>query len=179
MGFLLLGMVMIVIPILIIGYYSLLKKANFDFKGFELILYEIAVIFSGIFIGSISEVAFFVLFMVLMAIAIYYFIRMINKKEYINIWIVICYIILSIVNTIVAAIVCNNTHIGWCMCGIMYLLIAFVVPIYIVILNGITFIIRKIKKIEDKETRKINKKLIILLFIMVILFVCLGTVVVK
>jgi len=179
MEILLLGMVTVILSIVIIGCYLLLKKNDFDLKGFELILYEIAIIFSVIYMPSIDEIVFFILFTVLIAIAIYYFIRMLKKNEYISIWILISYIILSIINTIVAVNVCDKMHTGWCMCGLLYLLIAFVVPIYILILNGITLIIRKIKRIENKETKRINKILIVLLFIIVILFACCGIVIIK
>jgi len=173
------GIIMVLIPFIIIGYYLLLKKINFELKGFELILYEITIIASILSISKLDEITFVILAVGLFGIGIYYFIRMIKKKEYINIWICICYIILSIVNTAVALIVCNNMHTGWCFCGLLYLLIAFVVPIYVLLLNGITFIIRKIKKIESKETVKINKGIIVVLFVIIILFACCGLVVVK
>lgn len=169
--------VMLLIPFVVKGYYSFLKKINFELKGFELILYEIAVIFSIIL--TLNDITMFVLFCVLIAIAMYYIIRMLKKKEYINIYVIACYVVLSIINVIVAANICDKMHTGWCFCGLLYLLIAFVVPIYVLLLNGITFIIRKIKKIESKETVKINKGIIVVLFVIIILFACCGLVVVK
>ena len=76
---------------------------------------------------------------------------MLKKKEYISIWIVISYIIMSIINTVIAVNICDKIHDGWCMCALLYLLLAFIVPGYTLILNGIIFIIRKVKKIEKKE----------------------------
>ena len=167
----------VILPIVSRGYYLLLKKAEFELKGFELVLYEIAVIFSVIW--ALNDITMFVLFCVLIAIAMYYIIRMLKKKEYINIYVIACYIVLSIINTIVAANICDKMHTGWCFCGLLYLLIAFVVPIYVLLINVITFIIRKIKKIESKETVKINKGIIVVLFVIIILFACCGLVVVK
>lgn len=179
MEVLFLVLAVIAIPIISIVYYSLLKKFNYELKGFELLLYEIAVISSIICITNVDELAFFILTIVMFAIGIYYFIRMLKKKEYISICIVISYIILSIINAIVAINICDKMHTGWCMCGILYLLIAFGVPIYLVMLNGITFIIRKVKKIENREKIKINKIFILLLFIVAMLFACCGIVIIK
>ena len=177
MEVLFLVLAVIAIPIVIIGYYSLLKKFNYELKGFELLLYEIAVIFSIIL--TLNDITMFVLFCVLITIAMYYIIRMLKKKEYINIYVIVCYVVLSIINVIVAANICDIMHTGWCFCGLLYLLIAFVVPIYVLLLNGITLIIRKIKKIESKETVKINKGIIVVLFVIIILFACCGLVIVR
>lgn len=171
--------IVILLPIVIRGYYLLLKKTEFELKGFELALYEIAAIILIIDSEKVYEITFATFCIVLAAIGIYYFVRMIKKKEYINIWIVISYIIMSIINTVIAVNICDKIHDGWCMCTLLYLLLAFIVPGYTLILNGITFIIRKIKKIESKETVKINKGIIVVLFVIIILFACCGLVVVK
>lgn len=160
-------------------------KNNFDLKGYELILFQIIFIF--IFqIGSYSipfikykytlifKTFFIIGLIMLLILLVYYIFRMIKTTRYINLWILICYIIIFIIDF---NIMCHtfNEH---------YLLYLFVLSfgfiafyIFLMIINLITYIIRNYKKTSDSKDKIYpNKRIAFILLFLPIVYAIFGNI---
>lgn len=160
-------------------------KNNLDLKGYELILFQIIFIF--IFqIGSYSIPfikykyilvfnTFFIIGLIMFVVLlIYYIYRMIKTNRYINLWILICYIIISIIDVIILHYTFNEHY-------FLYLFVfcfGFIVfYIFLLIINLITYFIRNYKKISNVNDKTYpNKKIVFILLFIPIVYAIFGNI---
>lgn len=153
--------------------YKGLSKINYQLNGLEILFLQLSFIL--IFFGSKYDSESYYEFLMVLGIffiiflAYYYLIRMIKTKCYIKWPMFIIYIILFVVNGYSLAYIPMS---GWDGLGyaLMFILFCGSTYIYLLLINFITFIIRKIKKITNTVYNLILKKEILISLILVFMF---------
>lgn len=162
---------MLIVPlsliVLGIGFYfgyKYLSKINFNLNGIESILFQLS--FIGIFFGMYNEnynIFFSNDILIIMGVisiillVYYYILRMIKLKLYIKWQMYIVYILLLIIDAYSLSYI---PMYGWDALGygILFLLFAGLFLIFLLLINFITFLIRKKKNIKLKNTNEFNIK---------------------
>lgn len=160
-------------------------KEDFDLKGYELIIFQV-IFMLGFQVGSYSipfirykyknvfNILFIVSIVLILFLIIYYIVRMIKTKRYINLWILISYVILFFVD---AYILYNSNYDGFLLLIILGLIgCPIIFGIFLFAINLITFIIRKCKKISDNKKIYPNNKIVFILLLLPIIYAIFGNI---
>lgn len=159
-------------------------KKDFDLKGYELILFQVIFIF--VFqIGSYSipfiKYKYTLFFNALLIIGlimfllllIYYLSKMIKTKRYINLWILISYIIIFIIDI---GILCNTFNEFLLFYLLIFIFCFIIFYIFLLLINLITYIIRKCKKISNNKKIYPNNKIVFILLLLPIIYAIFGNI---
>ena len=119
----------------------LMKKAKYNFKGFELIPFWLFFSFFIYFNTGYDGMYYFPIAF----LALYYLIRLIKTIKYINLYILFIQLLCSIGFTAVFSTYENKICEGWCTGTLIIFIILLITFVYMLIINFITFIIKKIK----------------------------------
>jgi len=157
----------------LVAGYKFLSKMNFQLNGLE--VYFLQISFILIFFGiqydgeSYYEILILLGFFSLIYLAYYYLLRMIKSKFYIKWPMFIIYIIMFIANAYSLKFIPMS---GWEDLGyaIIFILFSGSVLLYLLLINLITFIIRKVKKITSNNYNFFLKKEVLISLILLAVF---------
>ena len=151
--------------------YLLLKKINFDLKGYEIIIYQIANIF--IFhVGQYYQINYnqsFIGIYLLILLIFYHIVKMIKINQFTSLSTLALYLVCTIGNGVSLYFV---PYSGWdaLIYVIGIIILGIVTILFLLLINLITLFIRNAKKIKDKNINIFNNSLkIIVLILFVIL----------
>lgn len=170
----LLPLIVIVVSLVFYLGYKLLFKIQFQLNGTETLLFQFAYIciFFGFYYENIVNfgnllIPIGIIFLIILGY--YYLLRMIKTKLYIKWQLFIIYILMFFVQGYALSFIPMD---GWDSLGYAIIFILFVgsTLIYLLIINFITFIIRKVKKINYKNNTLMFKKELIVSLIAIALF---------
>ena len=126
---------------LIVLFLLVMRKLKYNFKGFELIPFWLSFTFF-IYINTGYDGMYY---FPLGFLALYYLIRLIKTTEYIHWYILLIQVLCSIGFITTFSIYEDKVCEGWCVGTLLIFLILFVTFIYMLSINLITFIVKKIK----------------------------------
>jgi len=119
----------------------LMKKAKYNFKGYELIPFWIFFTFYVYVNTGYDGMYYFPI----VFLALYYLIRLIKTYEYIHWYILLIQIVCSIGFIITFSMYEDKVCDGWCFGTLIMFIILLITFIYMLLINLITFITKKVK----------------------------------
>ena len=154
--------------------YLLLRKINFDLKGYEIIIYQIANIF--IFhIGHYYQINYYQSFVgiyLLLLLIFYHIVKMIKIKQYTSLSTLALYFVCSIGNGISLYFV---PYSSWD--ALIYIIgiiiLGIITMVFLLLINLITLIIRNAKQLNNKNINIFNNpiKIIVLILFVILPFI--------
>lgn len=131
----------VILLLLVVLLIILMKKTKFNFKGFELIPFWISFTFF-IYVNTGYDGMYY---FPIGFLALYYLIRLIKTTEYIHWYILLIQVLCSIGFITTFSIYENKVCEGWCSGTLIIFLILLIMFVYMLLINFITFIVKKIK----------------------------------
>lgn len=120
---------------------ALMKKAKYNFKGFELFPFWIFFTFYVYVNTGYDGMYYFPIGY----LALYYLIRLIKTNEYIHWYILLIQVVFSIGFIITFSMYEDRVCEGWSFGSLIMFLILFITFIYMLLINFINFIVKKVK----------------------------------
>ena len=167
--------------------YKWLKKYKFNLDGFEIFLYKLITFVILIAISLPTNISFLWLITSWLIIVwiFYYVVKMIKLKKYTEWWIILTHLIFVIINIIILIFLVDNPkysnfypNYSYYSFTSYYIIFNVGTVIFLLLINGITFIIRKLCKVKkDNINTDVsmplykNKKGIIMLILITIVMV--------